>query len=87
MARTQPSFIGDQTVFIFPLTSSFWDFFKVAVDSNPTLSSMQKFNYLKAQLQADAARAIECLPLTGANYVQSIFFLKERFGQPQNLKT
>ena len=69
MARTQPSFLGDQTVFIFPLTLSFWDFFEAVVDSNPTLTSVSKFNCLKAQLQADAARAIECLPLTEANYV------------------
>ena len=77
---TLPTFSGD------PLTwQTFWDSFEAAVDSNPTLSSVQKFNYLKAQLQADAARAIAGLPLTEANYVQSIALLKQRFGQPQRL--
>ena len=46
---------------------------------------VQKFNYLKAQLQGEAARAIAGLPLTEVNYTQSISLLKERFGQPQKL--
>ena len=77
---TLPTFSGD------PLTwQTFWDSFEAAVDFNPTLSSVQKFNYLKAQLQADASRTIAGLPLTEANYIQSITLLKERFGQPQRL--
>ena len=77
---TLPTFSGDPLAW-----QTFWDSFEAAVDSNPALSSLQKFNYLKAQLQADAAGAIAGLPLTEANYVQSIALLKERFGQPQRL--
>jgi len=38
-------------------------------------------NYLRAQLEDDAADAISGLPLTNATYEQSIKLLKERYGQ------
>ena len=45
-----PTFSGD------PLTwQTFWDSFYAAIDANPNLSGIQKFTYLKAQLQGDAA--------------------------------
>ena len=75
-----PTFSGD------PLSwQSFWDSFDAAVNNNPTLSPIHKFNYLKAQLQGDAARAIAGLPLTEVNYSQSVTLLKQRFGQPEKL--
>ena len=75
-----PTFSGD------PLNwQSFWDSFEAAVNSNPTLSPIYKFNYLKAQLQGDAARVISGLPLTELNYTQSITLLKQCFGQPEKL--
>ena len=74
---TLPTFSGD------PLTwQMFWDSFNAAVNTNLTL---KKFNYLKAQLQGEAARAIAGLPLTELNYTHSISLLKEHFGQPQKL--
>ena len=77
---TLPSFRGD------PLTwQTFWDSFNAAIHAYPSLSEIQKFNYLKAQLQGDAARTIEGLPLTEMNYRHSISLLKERFGQPHKL--
>ena len=42
-------------------------------------------NYLKAQLQGDAATAIAGLPLTERNYHLSIELLENRFGQPYKL--
>jgi len=63
----------------------FWDSFSAAVDSNHTLSGVQKFNYLRAQLQGDAARAIAGFPLSDANYNHSVDLLKERFGQPHTI--
>ena len=75
-----PTFSGD------PLSwQSFWDSFDAAVNTNPTLSPIHKFNYLKAQLQGDAARAIAGLPLTEMNYAQSIILLKQHFSQPEKL--
>jgi len=38
-------------------------------------------NYLRAQLEGDAADVISGLSLTNANYEQSIKLLKERYGQ------
>ena len=38
-------------------------------------------NHLRAQLEGDAADVISGLPLTNANYEQSIKLLKERYGQ------
>ena len=77
---TLPVFSGD------PLKwQTFWDSFNAAVHTNPALGCIQKFNYLKAQLQGDAARAIAGLPLTEHNYQHSIELLENRFGQPHKL--
>ena len=77
---TLPVFSGD------PLNwQTFWDSFNAAVHTNPALGCIQKFNYLKAQLQGDAARAIAGLPLTERNYQHSIELLENRFGQPHKL--
>ena len=46
---TLPVFSGD------PLNwQTFWDSFNEAVHTNPALGCIQKFNYLKAQLQGEA---------------------------------
>ncbi len=75
-----PTFSGD------PITwKSFWDSFKTTIHLNHTLHDVQKFNYLKAQLRGDAARVIEGLPMTSANYKHSIDLLTERFGQQQKI--
>ena len=47
---------------------SFWDSYRAAVDDNPSLSDIQKFNYLRAQLLGNAMRSIAGFPLTNANY-------------------
>ena len=46
------------------------------------LDGVQKFNYLRAQLQGDAASVIAGLPLTTVNYSNAMALLAERFGQP-----
>ena len=75
-----PYFSGD------PLTwQTFWDSFDAAVNSNASLTGVQKFNYLRAQLQGDAARVVAGFPLTDDNYVHSVTLLKQRFGQPYKL--
>ena len=54
-----PIFSGD------PLTwQSFRDSFDAAVHNNSMLDGVQKFNYLRAQMQGGAARVIAGLPLT-----------------------
>jgi len=77
---TLPTFNGN------PLKwQTFCDSFNAADDSNQCLSQVQKFSYLCAQLEGDAARAISDLPLTDDNYVHSVTLLRERFGQQYKL--
>ena len=59
-----PYFSGDPLVW-----QTFWDSFEAAIHSNPSLTGVQKFNYLRAQLQGDAARVIAGFLLTNSNYV------------------
>ena len=75
-----PTFSGDPQIW-----QSFWDSFDAAVNSNPMLSPIHKFNYLQAQLRGDVVQTISGFPLTESNYEQSITLLKQRFGQPEKL--
>ena len=42
----------------------FYDVFEAAVDSNPNLSSVDKFNYLCSRLEGDVLEVIEGMTLT-----------------------
>ena len=75
-----PRFSGDVTKWI-----SFWDSFKSAVDENPAISSVDKFNYLNSLLDGPASRAIQGLALTEVNYNSAVEILRERFGRPQQI--
>ena len=75
-----PTFSGD------PLTwQSFCYCFDSAVNSNGSLTNVQKLSYLRAQLQADAFKVVAGFPLTNTNYTESVTLLKSRFGQPHKL--
>ena len=71
-------FNGDLTKWV-----TFWDSFNSSIHTNPTLSSVDKFNYLTSLLEFAAAKAIAGLTLTAANYDEAIATLKKRFGNPQ----
>ncbi|XP_028397211.1 uncharacterized protein LOC114521021 [Dendronephthya gigantea] len=71
-------FRGDPTAW-----STFWDMFESSVHNNPTLSSIDKFNYLSSLLESTAADSIAGLTLTNANYEEAINILKKRFGNKQ----
>ena len=64
---------------------SFWDSFTAGVDSNSCLTPGQKLNYLRTQLQGDAARVIGGFPLCDSNYEHCVALLKERYGQEYKL--
>ena len=51
--------------------------FQCLVYSNTSLTCVQKFNYLRAKLQGDAARVVIGLALTDVNYEQSVALLRE----------
>ena len=75
-----PTFGGDPLQF-----QTFWDSFAAAVHNDNSLTGVQKFHYLRAQLLGDASNVIDNLPLTDANYQHSVALLKERFGKPYKL--
>lgn len=47
---------------------AFRDMFTAAIHSKASLSNTQKLTYLKTQLSGEAARLIQALPITDANY-------------------
>ena len=73
---TLPVFTGDPLMW-----QPFRDSFDSAVHNSPSLSKVQKFNYLRAQLQGDASRVIAGLPL----YDNAMELLSERYGQPHKI--
>ena len=75
-----PTFAGDTLHW-----QSFWDCFEAAVHHNPSITGVQKLNYLRAQLQGTALRVIAGLPLTNENYNHSVALLKERYGETHKL--
>lgn len=75
-----PTFSGNPLMW-----QTFWDSFEAAVHLNPNLTGVEKFNYLRAQLEGEAARTVGGFPLTNANYDQSVSLLKARFGQQQRI--
>ena len=75
-----PKFNGNITKF-----RSFWESYESSVDLNPSLSTIDKFNYLRASLEGSAARSIQGLSLTEGNYAAATEILKKRFGKPQQV--
>ena len=69
-----PVFDGSQERWI-----KFRDTFQSMIDDNPTLTNIQKFHYLDSAITGDAARAIEALGISTANYTTAWAALKERF--------
>ena len=64
---------------------TFWDRFDSLVNKNPSISPVDKFNYLQGLLEGPAARVIQRLPLTEANYNVALKLLDERFGNTQQI--
>ena len=61
----------------------FWDDFEAIVHTNSSLQPIDKFNYLKAQLENEALKSIGGLELTNTNYDVAIDILKGRYGNVQ----
>ena len=71
-------FGGDLTKWV-----TFWDCFDFAIHRNPSLSNVDKFNYLNSYLESTAAESVAGLTLTSANYEEAVSTLKRRFGNTQ----
>ena len=63
---------------------TFWDCYESSVHSNPTLSNVQKFSYLRTLLQGVAASCIAGFPLTHANYTRAVDLLATIQPAPQD---
>ncbi|XP_064488354.1 uncharacterized protein LOC135400453 [Ornithodoros turicata] len=68
-------FNGERTTW-----QQFWEQFDLVVHRNEDLTEVDKFNYLKGCLTADAAAAVKGLPPTARSYNDAIDLLKRRFG-------
>ena len=75
-----PRFNGEITKF-----PTFWQSFNCAVNQNPSVSPVQKFNYLLSLLDGQAFRALQGLEITGENYQPAVEILKSRFGNKQQI--
>ena len=75
-----PKFRGEVTQW-----QNFWDSFNSAIHANPHLSLIDKFNHLHSLLEGQAARAIQGLTRTEANYKSAVEILHKRFGRVQNI--
>ena len=64
-----PKFNGDVTKFC-----SFWESFESSVDRNPNLSTIDKFNYLKALLEGSAAHSVQGWLLQKPSMLQPLTF-------------
>ena len=61
----------------------FWDSFEASIYKNPNLQPVDKFNYLRAELEGDASVNISGLELTNTNYEVAVNILQERFGRDE----
>lgn len=57
----------------------FFSIFDSLIHSNNALNGIQKFHYLKSALKGEAAKTIESLEITKANYCDAWSHLKERY--------
>ena len=75
-----PRFNGEITKF-----RTFWDSFQSAVDNNPNLTPIDKFNYLYSLLEGPGLHAIQGLTITEDNYKSAVEILHLRFGRTQQV--
>lgn len=56
-----------------------------ATHENPSLSDIDKFNYLRSLLDLSARESIAGLTLTAPNYNEAVSILEKRFGNTQQI--
>ena len=77
---TLPTFNGDVQAW-----QTFWDLFESTVHQNINLTDVQRFSYLKSQLEGEAACTKDGFALTHTNYAQVVDLLRERYGQKHKI--
>ncbi len=73
-----PKFEGDKLKWI-----EFDSIFKATVDSNDSISDVEKFGYLRSLMQGDAKEVIRGFPLTAESYRAAYKLIVERYGDQQ----
>ena len=63
--------------------TSFIETFDAAVDSQESLSAIEKFSYLTGHLEGPAADCVRGFSLTSKNYIEARRLLEETFGNTQ----
>ena len=69
-----PSFSGNVQDWL-----SYRDLFKASIHNSEILSNSEKLSYLKLSLQGEAAKIIQSIPITDANYQIAWELLEERY--------
>ena len=64
---------------------AFWDTFEATIHHNPTLSDLEKLNYLNSKLTGKAKDAVSGILLSNDNYSVAVTLLKDRFGDKQSV--
>ncbi|UYV72472.1 hypothetical protein LAZ67_9003283 [Cordylochernes scorpioides] len=64
---------------------NFWNAFDSSINRNEHLTTIDKFNYLKAYLGGTAAQTVEGFCLSEENYDKAVELLKKRFGKGERL--
>ncbi|XP_055951561.1 uncharacterized protein LOC129987626 [Argiope bruennichi] len=75
-----PTFSGDASTFL-----EFINSFNNAIDSNDSLSNVDKFIYLKSFLSGEAYKIVSGFSLTEENYKSCLSLLKDRYGKQDHL--
>ena len=77
---TLPNFDGDVQTW-----QTFWDSFESTVHQNSNLTDVERFSYLKSQLEGEVARTINGFALTHTNYARAVDLLREWYGQKHKI--
>ena len=75
-----PTFKGDVLSFL-----SYWELFDANIISFTTLTSVQKFRYLKTTLEGEPSTLIANLEMTAENYNSALEILKDRYGDKHRI--
>jgi len=70
-----PFFSGDVLQWV-----EFWELFSTNIDENSSLSSVEKFSYLRSLIKGQAAAVINGFQLSSSNYSHAVDLLKRRYG-------
>lgn len=66
--------------------TGFWELLKCAVDDREDLSGIQKFTYLKGQMQGEALLQIGSFNMEVESYEPAKKLLKDTHGQEEQMK-